>query len=338
VIHRLCIIGVGLIGGSLARALRDAGMCRDIVGVGRRPERLEIARALGVVDRYETDIAQGVKDADMVVLAVPLGAMQGQFQALRGHLAPKAVITDVGSAKRSVISAAKAAFGQVPSQLVPGHPIAGTEKSGVEASFASLFEGHRVILTPIAETSAGALGRVRDMWSATGAEVVEMSPTMHDEVLAATSHLPHVLAYTLVDVLGTMNERVEIFRNAAGGFRDFTRIASSDPLMWHDICLANSDAIVSVLQAMMRELGQVAAAIEDRDGDAVKALFARAKALRDQFTKTVNKEAAAVVGETLAKKALDVGIKCVCFDRNRFRYHGRVKSLADAARKAGLAF
>lgn len=284
VIDRLCIIGVGLIGGSLARALRSAGMCREIVGVGRQSQRLEGARALGVIDRYETDAAQGVKGADMVVVAVPLGAMQGQFQALQGHLAPEAVITDVGSAKRSVIAAARTAFGHVPRNLVPGHPIAGTEKSGVEASFAGLFEGHRVILTPVSETSAGALGRVRDMWTATGAEVVEMPPAMHDEVLAATSHLPHVLAYTLVDVLGTMNEHLEIFRNAAGSFRDFTRIASSDPQMWHDVCLANSDAIAAALRAMMRELDHVATAIEGRDGDTLKALFVRAKALRDQYT------------------------------------------------------
>ncbi|MFZ0255965.1 MAG: prephenate dehydrogenase/arogenate dehydrogenase family protein [Gammaproteobacteria bacterium] len=283
-IDRLCIIGVGLIGGSLARALRNAGMCREIVGVGRQVQRLEGARALGVIDRYETDVAQGVKGADMVVVAVPLGAMQGQFQALQGYLAPDAVITDVGSAKRSVIAAARAAFGQIPSNLVPGHPIAGIEKSGVEASFAGLFEGHRVILTPVSETSAGALRRVRDMWIATGAEVVAMPPAVHDEVLAATSHLPHVLAYTLVDVLGTMNERVEIFRNAAGGFQDFSRIASSDPQMWHDICLANGDAIVAVLRQMMLALDQVAVAIAGQDGDTLKALFVRAKALRDQYT------------------------------------------------------
>jgi prephenate dehydrogenase len=285
VINRLCVIGVGLIGGSLARALRNAGMCRDVLGVGRHPQRLEKARRLGVIDRYETDIAQGVRGADMVVLAVPLGATEEQFQALRGQLAAEAVITDVGSAKRSVIAAARTAFGQVPSNLVPGHPIAGTEKSGVEASFAGLFEGHRVILTPVSETSVSALARVREMWTATGAEVVEMPPAMHDEVLAATSHLPHVLAYTLVNRLGTMNERVEIFRNAAGGLRDFTRIASSDPQMWHDICLANSDAIGAVLRELMVDLGQVAAAIEGRDGDAVKVLFERAKALRDQYTR-----------------------------------------------------
>lgn len=283
-IDRLSIIGVGLIGGSLARALREVGMCREIVGIGRHPQRLEKAQALGVIDRYETDVARGVKGADMVVVAVPLGAMQVQFRALRDQLAPGAVITDVGSAKRSVIAAARAAFGQVPSNLVPGHPIAGTEQRGVEASFVGLFQGHRVVLTPVAETSESALGRVRNMWTATGAEVVEMGPALHDEVLAATSHLPHVLAYTLMDMLGNLNERVEIFRNAAGGFRDFTRIASSDPQMWHDVCVANSDAIVAVLRDFMTDLGKVAVAIEGQDGDAIRMLFERAKALRDQHT------------------------------------------------------
>lgn len=283
-IDRLCIIGVGLIGGSLARALRDAGLCGEILGVGRHLQRLEKARSLGVIDRYETDIARGVRDADMVVMAVPLGAMQAQFRALRDHLAPQAVITDVGSAKRSVVAAAKATFGQMPSNLVPGHPIAGTERRGVEASSAGLFQGHRVVLTPVIETSRSAVGRVRNMWTAAGADVVEMPPALHDEVLAATSHLPHVLAYTLVDMLGRLNERAEIFRNAAGGFRDFTRIASSDPQMWHDICVANSDAIAAVLRELMADLGRVAVAIEGRDGDALRALFERAKALRDQYT------------------------------------------------------
>lgn len=285
VIHCLCVIGVGLIGGSLARALRRAGACEEVLGVGRHTERLEKALDLGVIDRYDTDLGRAVSGADLVVVAVPLSAMEPLFRAMCGHLAPNAVVTDVGSAKRSVIDAARMAFGEVPSNLVPGHPIAGTEKTGVEASFASLFEGHRVILTPLAHTSAVALARVRAMWQATGAEVVQMEPTLHDEVLAATSHLPHVLAFTLVDVLGAMNERAEIFHNAAGGFRDFTRIASSDPRMWHDICLANSDAISRVLRRFMGDLERAAQAIEGRDGQALNALFVRAKALRDQYTK-----------------------------------------------------
>jgi len=219
----------------------------------------------------------------MVVAAVPMGAMADVFALLRPGLAESAVLTDVGSAKRSVLHAARAAFGSVPPNLVPGHPIAGTERSGVEASVDGLFERRRVILTPVAETRVQATARVRAMWEAVGAEVVEMDAGHHDELLAATSHLPHMLAYTLVDVLGRMAERVEIFRYAAGGFRDFTRIASSDPQMWHDICLANRDALVEALEHFDAELVRAIDAIRRGDGEAIKALFERAKELRDRY-------------------------------------------------------
>lgn len=282
-IRKLCIVGVGLIGGSLARALRDAGACGQIVGCSRRRENLEKAVALGVIDGFDTDIGKAVEAADMVFVSVPMGAMEAVFRAMIGRLASDAVITDAGSAKRGVLSAARDAFGGVPKCLVPGHPIAGTERSGVGASFASLFQGRQVILTPVAETDPEAVNRVRAMWEAVGANVSEMDAGHHDEVLAATSHLPHVLAYALVDVLGEMNERVEIFRYAAGGFRDFTRIASSDPRMWHDICLANADAITTVLERFRSELDSVAESIRNGDGAAIEALFARAKQLRDAY-------------------------------------------------------
>jgi prephenate dehydrogenase len=220
----------------------------------------------------------------MVVVAAPLGAMQPLFAAMRGALAEDAVVTDVGSAKASVLDAAKSAFGQVPEFLVPAHPIAGTEHSGVEASTEGLFRDRRVILTPLESTRAEAISRVRGMWEATGARVIEMDARHHDEVLAATSHLPHMLAYTLVDVLGRMEERVEIFRYAAGGFRDFTRIASSDPQMWHDICFANRDALVHALEHFSGDLDDAIDAIRRGDSEAIKALFTRAKALRDRYT------------------------------------------------------
>ncbi len=271
-------------GGSLARALREAGACREFVGAGRRTATLQKAQALGVIDRYETGVARAVRGADMVVVAVPLGATADVFRALAGHLAEDAVLTDVGSAKRVILTAAREAFGRVPPNLVPGHPIAGTEKSGVEASFATLFQGHRVILTPGPETDAAATARVRSMWEAVGAEVVSMDPEHHDEVLAATSHLPHVLAYVLVDVLGRMQERREIFRYAAGGFRDFTRIASSDPQMWHDICLANRDALLAALEHFEGEFKQAVDLIRRGDSEGIKALLTRAKALRDRYT------------------------------------------------------
>jgi prephenate dehydrogenase len=282
-IKRLCIIGVGLIGGSLARALKRADYCAEVVGCGRDQAHLQRALELGVIDRCERDPARAVDGADVIVLAVPLGAMEDIMRAVAGHLKPDAVITDVGSAKRSVVTAAQAAFGVVPERFVPGHPIAGTEKNGVEASFAKLYEGRRVILTPLEHTAADALEVVRAMWARAGAEVVEMSVDHHDEVLAATSHLPHMLAFALVDTLARMHEQAEIFRYAAGGFRDFTRIASSDPVMWRDICLANRDAIAAMIDRFQGDLVGLREAVVQGDGKRIEEIFMRAKAARDRY-------------------------------------------------------
>jgi len=279
----MCIIGVGLIGGSLARAARHAGAVGEVVGCGRTAEHLQRAVDLGVIDRFYTDPAEAVTGADLVVLAVPLGAMEAILAAIRDHLSASAVVTDVGSAKASVVRAAEAVFGVLPPRFVPGHPIAGTERSGVEASFAELFQERRVILTPTRDTDPEALSQVRSLWEATGAEVVDMDIAHHDEILAATSHLPHVLAYTLVDTLAGMGEREEIFEYAAGGFRDFTRIASSDPLMWRDICLANGDAILAVVDQFRAELSEVVEAIRGGDGAELLEIFERAKAARDRY-------------------------------------------------------
>ena len=282
-IQRLCVIGVGLIGGSLARALRVAGAVGEIVGCGRGLPNLERALELGVIDRIARDPARAVEGADMIVVGVPLGATETIFKALRGHVATDAVITDVGSAKGSVVEAARQAFGKVPTNLVPGHPIAGTEQSGVEASFAELFQQRRVILTPLPETSPAALDRVRCMWTATGAAVVDMEVRHHDDVLAGTSHLPHMLAYCLVDTLARMKDNDEMFQYAAGGFRDFTRIASSSPEMWRDICLANRVALGDMLVRFARDLGELKAALEVSDGNQLLDIFQRAKAARDRY-------------------------------------------------------
>jgi prephenate dehydrogenase len=282
-ISRLCIIGVGLIGGSLARALRNANAVTEIVGCGRDPDHLQKAQALGVIDRYVTDPAEAVAGADMVVLAVPLGAMQTVMERIAPALDPACLLTDVGSAKGSVVSAAKQVFKDVPPTLIPGHPIAGTEKSGVEASFAELFQNRRVILTPTENSATEALQKVRAMWETCGAKVVEMGVAHHDEILAATSHLPHMLAYALVDTLARMDDSREIFDFAAGGFRDFTRIASSDPEMWHDICLANHDALVKVLEAFSDDLRLLADAVRRADSEYLKDTFTRAKQARDAF-------------------------------------------------------
>lgn len=284
-IERLCIIGVGLIGGSLARALKRAGACGDVVGCGRDEASLLRAVELGVIDRYHTDPAAAVEGADVIVLAVPLGTMESVMRVIAPAVGAKAVITDVGSAKGSVVAAAEAAFGKVPGRFVPGHPIAGTEKSGVEASFAELFRGRRVILTPLPGTDADAHRQVRRMWESTGAEVVDMEVGHHDEVLAATSHLPHMLAFALVDTLARMHEKAEIFRYAAGGFRDFTRIASSDPAMWRDICLANREAVVAMMDRFSGDLAELRNAIAREDGAAIFEVFARAKQARDRFCK-----------------------------------------------------
>ncbi|MCY4454625.1 MAG: prephenate dehydrogenase/arogenate dehydrogenase family protein [Immundisolibacterales bacterium] len=280
-IERLCIVGVGLIGGSLARALRRAGAVAEVVGTSRREAHLLRARELGVIDRFLLDPAEAVRGADVVVVCTPMGAMEAVFRALRPGLAPDAVLTDAGSVKQTVFRAARAAFGRVPPFLVPAHPIAGTEHSGVEASFASLFEGRRVILTPGDAAAPAAVDRVEAMWRAAGAETDRMAPDRHDEVLASVSHLPHLLAYVLVDLVASGSG--DPLRYAAGGFRDFSRIASSDPVMWRDICLENREAIAGRLDAFQARIGELAALVRARDGAALHDRFARAKGARDTY-------------------------------------------------------
>ncbi|MBK1700921.1 prephenate dehydrogenase/arogenate dehydrogenase family protein [Thiococcus pfennigii] len=282
-IERLAVIGVGLIGGSFARALRTAGAVGEVVGCGRSVANLERALDLGVVDRFTTDPAEAVVGADLVFLAVPLGSIRGILQAVRGALDGRTILTDGGSVKGSVVADVRAVFGRVPPTFVPGHPIAGTEHSGVEASFPELYRHRRVILTPLAETEPRALALVQRAWEACGAEVSLMEVDHHDEILAATSHLPHLLAFGLVDTLARMRENDEIFRYAAGGFRDFTRIASSSPVMWRDICLANGEAVGAMLQRFAAELNELADTIQDGDGERLLEIFSRAKAARDRF-------------------------------------------------------
>jgi len=282
-IERLAVIGVGLIGGSLALALKRAQQCGTVIGCGRNSANLDTAVTLGVIDSYSTNLGEAVTGADMVVLAVPLGSMRDTFAAIRPHLAPHAIITDVGSAKASVVQAAQAELGSHFPRFVAGHPIAGAEKSGAQAAQADLFKNRRVILTPTPDTEPSAHARVTQMWRETGAAVEDMEMAHHDAILAATSHLPHMLAYALVDLLAQSASHGEIFRYAAGGFRDFTRIAASDPQMWHDICVANRDPLVQILTAYEAHLHQLTQAIQAGDGPQIKALFQRAKQTRDQI-------------------------------------------------------
>ena len=223
------------------------------------------------------------KTVTALLVLTALGGTERVLRQIKPALASHVIVTDVGSAKASVIEAARAVFDEVPANFVPGHPIAGTEQSGVEASFAELFQNRRVVLTPLAHTSMDGLKQVRAMWEQAGAEVMEMDAARHDAVLAATSHLPHLLAYTLVDTLARMETHDDIFRFAAGGFRDFTRIAASDPVMWRDICLANRDAILAVLDHFSADLGQLRSAISADDGARILEVFTRAKRERDQF-------------------------------------------------------
>jgi len=282
-INRLAIIGVGLIGGSLARALRAADAVGEIVGHGRHPNHLQSAVDLGVIDRGCVSVAEAAEEADLVVVATPVGAVADIFSQLLPVMSDDTVITDVGSVKQSVIADAREALADRFPQFVPGHPIAGTEQSGVEASFAELFEHHNVILTPEEDTDPLATARVETMWSATGAIVQSMDVVSHDEVMAACSHAPHVLAYALVDMLVRQDNHRQVFQFAAGGFRDFTRIASSSPEMWRDISLHNRRALVNVLTDYRDNLDELIQMIEAGDGEALRDTFYRAKHARDEY-------------------------------------------------------
>jgi prephenate dehydrogenase len=284
-INRLSIIGVGLIGGSLARALRDARLVGEIVGFGRSLGNLQEAVELGVIDRAATSVADAVHDADMVVLALPVGGMAEVLADVAPRLAGTTIVTDVGSVKASVTAAARGALGANFPRFVPGHPIAGTEQSGVASSIVDLFVHRRVILTPEPETDAAAVEAVRAMWAATGADVSFMSALEHDRILAASSHLPHLLAYALVDMLVRRDDHRAIFDCAGTGFRDATRIAASDPVMWRDICLSNRDAVLEVLNQYRSDLGDMIRAIECGDARWLMDGFCRAKHARDAFSK-----------------------------------------------------
>lgn len=283
VIGRLVVVGLGLIGGSFAKGVRESGLCREVVGVDLDPHSRKLAVELGVVDRCEESLAAACCGADVIQLAVPILAMEKLLALLAPLDLGNAVLTDVGSAKGNVVRAARQAFGRMPSRFVPGHPIAGSEQSGVEASNAGLFRRHKVILTPLAETDPDAVAMVDRLWSALGADVEHMQVERHDEVLAATSHLPHLLAFGLVDSLAKRNENLEIFRYAAGGFRDFTRIAGSDPVMWHDIFLANRDAVLRTLDTFRADLDVLRDAVDAGDGHQLLSVFTRARAAREHF-------------------------------------------------------
>lgn len=280
VLNKLVVVGVGLIGGSFALALRRAGAVAQVVGLGRSAESLAEAQHLGVVDQVSTDWAEALRGADMVMLAMPVGQMAPVMARLLPFLEPHTVVTDAGSTKCDVVATARRQFGARLAQFVPGHPIAGAERSGASAARDDLFEQRRVVLTPLPENEAPLVERVREAWRACGALLMEMTPERHDRVLAAVSHLPHLLSFALVHELAGRDHADQFFDLAAGGFRDFTRIAASHPEMWRDIFLANRDPLLAELSAYEEELQQLRRLIEQGDAAGLEDVFSVSRAAR----------------------------------------------------------
>ena len=278
---KLAVIGVGLIGGSFALALKKAKAVSQVVGVGRSEQNLKLARERGIIDAIERDPAAAAKNADLVLVATPVAQFASVFASLK---IGNALITDGGSTKRDVIAAARKALGSGIARFVPAHPIAGAEKSGAAAASADLFQNRRVVLTPLKENSPEAIEKVTSAWKACGARLSEMPADEHDAVLAAVSHLPHLLAFALVHEVAGRKNSEQLFSFAAGGFRDFTRIASSHPEMWRDICAANKDRLLEELSRFSGKLDQVKALL-DKPADLEK-LFAEAREARDRWIRS----------------------------------------------------
>jgi prephenate dehydrogenase len=282
-IGKLVVIGVGLIGGSFALALKRARAVRHVVGMGRTRRNLADALKLKAIDEISADPAAAVRDADLVLLATPVGQMPAVMSAIRPHLGPRTVITDGGSTKRDVIACARRFLGGHWPRFVPGHPVAGTEKSGAGAAFPELFRERNVILTPQPDTAAAATRLVKRAWEACGARVVQLDAGTHDAILAAVSHLPHVIAYALVNLLARRRDPAQYFRLSAGGLRDTVRIAGSSPEMWADICVANRDALLAVLEDYENELEQMRAAIDGANVAELRRMFAQARSAREKW-------------------------------------------------------
>jgi len=282
-LNKLVIFGVGLIGGSLALALKRANPNLHIIGIGRSGESLQTARELGIIDSIATDTESALADADMVVIAAPVAQTATILQAITPHLSNETVITDVGSTKADVIEAARHALGAKFHQFVPGHPIAGAEKSGASAARPDLFQDKNLVLTPTAVTDPQAVQKVQRMWEVAGAKVQSMTATEHDSIFAAVSHLPHLLAFALVDEIAARPNASQLFNFAASGFRDFTRIAGSSPEMWRDISLANRDALLKELHSYQQALANLFTMLEKKDGTGLQVLFESASKARNNW-------------------------------------------------------
>ncbi|HEX5339121.1 MAG TPA: prephenate dehydrogenase/arogenate dehydrogenase family protein [Gallionella sp.] len=281
---KIVIFGVGLIGGSFALALRKANAVGEVVGFGRSAATLQQAQQLGILDRIGSDVAAEVCDADLVLLATPVGQMAELMARIAPHLGAHTLVTDGGSTKGDVVTAARANLGDRIAQFIPAHPIAGAEKSGAAAALADLYQGKKVVLTPLPENSKDAVARVRNAWELCGAVVSELTAQQHDEVFAAVSHLPHLLSFALVHDLAQRDNRDLLLSFAASGFRDFTRIAASSPEMWRDICLANRDALLDELGRYMQELETIHTALADADAAKLQEIFSLAREVRKNWT------------------------------------------------------
>ncbi len=277
---QITIIGVGLIGGSFALGLRAAGLDVHIIGAGRSERSLQRAVERGIIDSWSTSLTEAVENSDIVLLATPVGAIDRVMEEIAPALGPATIVTDAGSVKQSVIASARE-WMQHFQNFVPAHPIAGTEHSGVEAGFATLYQGKRLILTPVEETSPEAVDVVAELWRATGAKLESMDAAQHDQVFAATSHLPHMLAFSLVETLHRMDQKSPLLHHTGGGFADYTRIASSDPVMWRDVCLYNREALLASLDEFQNGLKVLVDAIDHRDSETLEQLFTTAKETRD---------------------------------------------------------
>lgn len=286
-LNKIVIFGVGLIGGSFAQALREANAVREIVGVGRSMHSLERARELGLIDAIAPSIEEAMRDADLVLLAVPVAQTQAILSAIKPWLQPQTVITDAGSIKGEVIVAAQQALGDRVAQFVPGHPIAGRETTGPDAAVADLYVGKKVVLTPLPQNSDEHVALVRHAWQQCGAIVHMLSAQEHDAVFAAVSHLPHLLAFALVDEYARRDNADVLFNYAASGFRDFTRIAGSSPEMWRDIALTNQQALLAELDAYMQQITRVRTALAAGDGAALESTFANAQRARHAWQQRI---------------------------------------------------
>lgn len=291
-IPTLAIFGVGLIGGSLALSLKESGRVDHVIGVGRSRANLDKALKAGAIDEIQLDSQQAVADSNVIVLATPVNSISKFLKTLAPALTKSKIITDVGSVKNGIVEAAKEALGENFCRFVPGHPIAGKEKSGIDAAAGELFENHKVILTPVTETDSDATKSIEKMWQATGSEVRIMDVGDHDRVLSITSHLPHVLAYVMMDFLSTSADRERCYEMAAGGFYDFTRTASSDPEMWRDISMMNSRQLLEHIAKFQKQLGDVAKLIKAGDDKAIEDLYASAKQARSLVTEKRKQDSA----------------------------------------------